>query len=101
MGIGTIRLPTRFVFSGLDVIVADQNNHRLVRYDRQLNYIATQDLRSDSRRLIYPMSLTASQINELFILSGETAEILRLYVEKMNKPGSVGSNMVSMRWSIR
>lgn len=81
-GLGQFDCPRDLCFSGLDVIVADQNNHRLVRYDRQLNYIATQDLRSDSRRLIYPMSLTASQINELFILSGETAEILRLYVEK-------------------
>ena len=77
-GLGQFDCPRDLCFSGLDVIVADQNNHRLVRYDRQLNYIATQDLRSDSRRLIYPMSLTASQINELFILSGETAEILRL-----------------------
>ncbi|HRS51183.1 MAG TPA: hypothetical protein P5268_00935 [Candidatus Marinimicrobia bacterium] len=80
-GLGQFDCPRDLCVSGLDIIVADQNNHRLVRYDRQLNYIATQDLRSDSRRLIYPLSLTALQINELFILSGETAEILRLYVE--------------------
>jgi len=68
--------------SGLDILVADRNNHRIVRYDRNLNYITAQDLRSDLHPLIYPVSLAASQINEIFILSVETAEVLRLYIEK-------------------
>jgi len=81
-GPGQFDRPADLCVSGLDIMVADCNNHRLLRYDRKLNYIATQDLSSDSRRLIYPLSVASSRINEIFILSGETAEVLRLYVEK-------------------
>jgi len=81
-GQGQFDRPADLGVSGLNIIVADCNNHRLQRYDRKLNYIATQDLSSDSRRLIYPLSIASSRINEIFILSGETAEVLRLYVEK-------------------
>lgn len=81
-GIGQFDRPSDICVSGLNIIIADQNNHRIVRYDRKLNYIATHDLRSDSRLLIYPISLASGQINEIFILARETAEIMRLFVER-------------------
>jgi hypothetical protein len=81
-GLGQFDRPADIALSGLDVLVADRNNHRIVRYDRKLNYIATQDLRSETHPLIYPAAMAASRINELFILSVETAEVLRLYSEK-------------------
>jgi len=80
--IGQFDQPSDLCISGLDIVVVDQNNHRLVRYDRRLNYITTQDLRSESHSLIYPLSLATMQLNEIYVLCGETAEIMRLYIEK-------------------
>jgi len=79
---GQFDQPGDLCMSGLDLVVTDRNNHRIVRYDRQLNYLSTLDLRSDELPLVYPLAITASQINELFILIGETSEIMRLFAEK-------------------
>jgi len=67
--------------SALDVFVADYNNNRIQRYDKDLNYISS--LNSDenwdeSYRFGYPKSIDVSIHGELFILDRENVRILKL-----------------------
>ena len=67
--------------SALDVFVADYNNNRIQRYDKDLNYISS--LNSDenwdeSYQFGYPKSIDVSIHGELFILDRENVRILKL-----------------------
>ncbi len=66
------------VSSGLDIFVADFNNHRIVRYDRLLNFLAVFPEPAQDFALIYPRSLAVSQQGEIFILEEDNNEILRI-----------------------
>ncbi len=68
--------------SGLDLIVADYNNHRIVRFDRSLNYITTYpNLRNDFQ-IFFPRSVILSNLGEIFILDDENSEIIRLNAQQ-------------------
>jgi len=72
------------ISSGLDLLVADYNNHRIVRFDRDLNYLTTYpDLNSDFE-ISYPRSVVLTNLGEIFILSDENAEIIRLNLSRNN-----------------
>ena len=67
--------------SALDVFVADYNNHRIQRYDKDLNYISS--LYSDENwdenfQFAYPKSMTVSIHGDLFIIDGENIRLLKL-----------------------
>ena len=69
------------VGSVLDVFVADYNNHRIQRYDKDLNYISS--LYSDENwdetfQFAYPKSVAVSIHGDLFILDGENVRLLKL-----------------------
>ena len=68
--------------SGLNLFVADYNNHRLVRFDRELNYLTTYPDPNSDYDLSFPRSVVATNLGEIFILRDENAEILRLNVNR-------------------
>lgn len=67
--------------SALDIFVADYNNHRIQRYDKDLNYISS--LYSDANwaptvQFGFPRSVASSFHGELFLIDGENIRILKL-----------------------
>lgn len=69
--------------NGLDVFVADYYNNRLVRFDRDLNYIAClgtdKDIDEDFR-FGFPVSVDISDQGELFCVDGENIRIIKFDV---------------------
>ncbi|MDO9547411.1 MAG: hypothetical protein Q7J65_00390, partial [Candidatus Marinimicrobia bacterium] len=63
------------ISSGLNLLVADYNNHRIVRFDRELNYLTTYPNPNSDFELSYPRSVALTNLGEIFILSDENAEI--------------------------
>lgn len=68
--------------SGLDLLVADYNNHRIVRFDRELNYLTSYPDPNSDIELSFPRSVAMTNLGEIFILSDENAEIIRLSVSQ-------------------
>ncbi len=68
--------------SGLDVVVADYNNHRLVRFDRFLNFLTVFPFSDEETEISYPMSVTVSKLGEIFILDEESGEVIRFDMQK-------------------
>lgn len=67
--------------NGIDIYVADYGNHRIQRFDKQLNYVSTFDLRSDDNskfRLGYPLSVGVDRFGALFVLEGENKQIVKI-----------------------
>lgn len=66
--------------NGLDVFVADFGNHRILRFDRDLNLqsSAASPSRDDPHSIPfgYPRSVTMSRFGELFIVDGENNRVL-------------------------
>jgi hypothetical protein len=70
-----------FIQSGMDVFVADYENNRIERYDKDLHWIhsISSNQREEERfDLQYPVSLTASLHQDLFVIDGEMAKVLKL-----------------------
>jgi len=72
------------ISTGLDLLVADFNNHRIVRFDRELNYLTTYPNPNSDFELSYPRSVVLTNLGEIFILSDENAEIVRLNLNRNN-----------------
>ena len=72
------------ISSGLDLLVADYNNHRIVRFDRELNYLTTYPDPNSDFELSYPRSVVLTNLGEIFILSDENSEIIRLNLSRNN-----------------
>jgi len=68
------------VSSGLDLLVTDLNNHRIALYDRDLNYITVFPKNDDDRTIPFPLSITATEIGEMFVLENENREVLKFNV---------------------
>lgn len=69
--------------NGLDVIVADYNNHRLQRFDRDLNFIASYpgaEAQEQSLQFGYPAAVALSPQGELFVADHEFKRLLRFDV---------------------
>ena len=70
-----------FTPNGLDVYVADYGNHRIQRFDRNLNFGSSLSLRDNenvSQRFGYPQSVALSRQGALFIVDGENTRILKV-----------------------
>lgn len=66
---------------GTDVYVADYNNHRILRFNRMLDYItsiSTRDDRDERRRFGYPRDVAVSRQGDLLIVDGENRRIIRI-----------------------
>lgn len=70
-----------FASNGLDVLVADYQNQRIERYDKDLHYLASFTSSSDwpdSKQFGYPLDVALSLQGELFCLDGENNRVLKL-----------------------
>ncbi|MDZ7264875.1 MAG: NHL repeat-containing protein [candidate division KSB1 bacterium] len=67
--------------SALDIFVADYNNHRIQRYDKDLNYISSLYSNANWASTVqfgFPKSIASSFHGELFLIDGENTRILKL-----------------------
>jgi hypothetical protein len=72
--------PTGVATDGVNVYVSDFGNHRIQRYDRNLNYISSFSTRDTSdvlSRFGYPLDVALSEIGDLFILDGENIRVMK------------------------
>jgi DNA-binding beta-propeller fold protein YncE len=66
--------------NGLDVYVADYGNHRIQRFDRNLNFISSLYLRDDENpglRFGYPRGVDMDRFGALYLVDGENIRILK------------------------
>lgn len=73
-----------YMSSGLNLLVADYNNHRVARYDRELNYLTTYPDPGGAYRISFPRSVVLTNQGELYILSDENLEISRVQLNRKN-----------------
>jgi tripartite motif-containing protein 71 len=69
--------------NGLDVFVADFQNHRIERYDKDLHYLASlenSDEWPENLQFGFPKSVDISSHGELFCVDGENQRILKFDV---------------------
>lgn len=67
--------------NGIDVFVADYGNHRIQRFDRSLNYVATLSTRDSddpNERFGYPTDVALSRLGDLFICDSENTRIVKV-----------------------
>ncbi len=70
-----------FAHRGTDVLVADYNNHRIQRFDRNLDYVTTIYLRDDPderHRFGYPRDVTMNRQGDILIVDGENRRVLQI-----------------------
>ena len=63
---------------GMEVYVADYNNHRIQRFDRRLDLISTLYTRNDvdeQARFGYPLDVVVSRQGEVLVLDGENRRV--------------------------
>ena len=68
--------------AGLNIIVADKNNHRLVRFDKNINFISAFPDENSDFQLQYPKAIEITQDGMLFILQENMQEILKLNLDE-------------------
>jgi hypothetical protein len=72
--------PTGVATDGVNVYVSDYGNHRIQRFDRNLNYISslsTRDTSDVASRFGYPLDVALSELGDLFILDGENIRVMK------------------------
>jgi hypothetical protein len=88
----TFDRPTGLATDGLNLYVSDYGNHRLQRFDRNLNFIssfATRDTSFVDARFGYPLGVALSRLGDVFVLDGENLRVTK-YVENMRFERSFG-----------
>jgi len=77
---GSFDQPVDVFANPLNVYVADKNNHRIQRFDKDLNFISklyTRESDNPAERFGYPLSAVTSNQGDLFILDSENKRILK------------------------
>lgn len=77
---GAFDQPADVFANPLSVYVADKNNHRIQKFDKDLNFISilyTRESDDPSERFGYPLSAVTSNQGDLFILDSENKRILK------------------------
>ncbi len=72
--------PTGIATDGINVYVADHGNHRIQRFDRNLNFISTFSTRDTTildARFGYPAGVAVSRFGDLFILDEENIRVVK------------------------
>jgi len=72
--------PVDIFADALTIFVADKNNHRIQRFDKNLNFIfevTTRDSEIEGERFGYPLSAVTSNLGDIFILDSENSRILK------------------------
>jgi len=77
---GSFDKPTGIATDGINIYVSDYGNHRIQRFDRNLNYLSSFSTRDTSdvvTRFGYPLDVALSELGDLFILDGENLRVLK------------------------
>jgi hypothetical protein len=77
---GSFDKPTGIATDGINIYVADYGNHRIQRFDRNLNYLSsfsTRDTSETAARFGYPLDIALSELGDLFVLDGENLRVLK------------------------
>jgi hypothetical protein len=77
---GNFDQPVDVFANPLSVYVSDKNNHRIQRFDKDLNFISllyTRDNDNPAEHFGYPLSAVTSNQGDLFILDSENNRILK------------------------
>ena len=77
---GDFDQPVDIFANPLNVYVSDKNNHRIQRFDKDLNFISlltTRDDDNQSEHFGYPLSAVTSNQGDMFILDSENKRILK------------------------
>ncbi len=77
---GSFDMPTGVATDGVNIYASDYGNHRIQRFDRNLNYISslyTRDTADISYRFGYPMDIALSEFGDLFVIDGENLRVLK------------------------
>ena len=72
--------PVDVYATDLSVYVCDKNNHRIQRFDKDLNFISslsTRDSNNPDEQFGYPLSCAASNQGDLYILDSENNRIIK------------------------
>ena len=76
----TFDKPTGLATDGLNLYVSDYGNHRLQRFDSNLNFIssfATRDTSFADARFGYPLGVALSRLGDLFVLDGDNLRVVK------------------------
>ena len=77
---GQFDYPADIFATPLSVYVADKNNHRIERFDKDLNFVSsltTRDNEDPNSRFGYPMGCVISNQGDMFILDSENKRIVK------------------------
>ncbi len=72
--------PVDIFADALRIFVADKNNHRIQRFDKDLNFIfqvSTRENETEEERFGYPLSAVISNLGDIFILDSENLRIIK------------------------
>ncbi len=72
--------PTGITTDGLNVYISDFNNHRIQRFDRNLNYLSSFSTRDSSAVVAqfgFPAGVALSRFGDLFILDSENRRVMK------------------------
>jgi len=72
--------PTGVATDGINVYISDFGNHRVQRFDRDLNYISSLSTRDTSdavSRFGYPIDVALSEFGDLFVIDGENIRAIK------------------------
>ena len=72
--------PVDVFATDLSVYVCDKNNHRIQRFDKDLNFISslsTRDSNNPDEQFGYPLSCAASNQGDLYILDSENKRVIK------------------------
>jgi hypothetical protein len=74
---GQFDIPSSIVSTAIDIYVADFNNHRIQRFDQNLNFISSLE-KSESVYFEYPASIALSTKGDLYILDSKNKKVLKI-----------------------
>ncbi len=74
---GQFDYPSSITSTAIDIYVADFNNHRIQRFDHNLNFISSLNS-SDFIYFEYPISISLSTKGDLYILDSRNKKILKI-----------------------
>ncbi len=72
--------PADIFADALTIFVADKNNHRIQRFDKNLNFIfqvSTRESEIEEESFGYPLSAVTSNLGDIFILDSENSRIIK------------------------
>jgi hypothetical protein len=78
--------PTGVATDGVNIYVSDYGNHRIQRFDRNLNYISSLSTRDTSdviSRFGYPIDVALSEFGDLYILDGENIRVMKFNTQNL------------------